>query len=138
MKVLSIAHSRIYEPGAVIVRQGDPGQEMFLIVDGAVEVEAAGVKLADLGAGGHFGEMSMVDDAPRSATVRAKQRTDVLVISQADVGGLMRMDPVLAVKILWSFVQVLSGRLRVASADLSHFKLEPPAGGNRVTYPFAK
>ncbi len=138
VKVLSIAHSRLYEPGAVIVRQGDSGQEMFLIVDGSVEVDAGGVKLADLGAGGHFGEMSLVDDAPRSATVRAKQRTDVLVISQSDVGGLMRMDPVLAVKILWSFVQVLSGRLRVASADLSHFKLDSPERASAVPYPFAK
>ncbi len=136
--VLSIAQTRIYEPGAVIVKQGDPGQDLFLIVDGDVIVERDGIPIAELASGGHFGEMSIVDDAPRSASVRAKTRTDVLVIAQGDMGGLMRLDPVLAVKILWSFVQALSGRLRVASAELIEFKLEGPRRETNLPPPFAK
>lgn len=136
--VLSIAHSRIYEPGAEIVKQGDPGQEMFIIVDGEVVVERDGVAIAELGPGGHFGEMSIVDDAPRSASVRARKRTDVLIIGQSEIGGLMRLDPVLAVKILWTLVQALSGRLRVASAELIEFKLEAPGRESSVQLPFAR
>jgi hypothetical protein len=136
--VLSISHSRIYEPGAEIVKQGEPGQEMFIIVDGEVVVERDGVTIAELGAGGHFGEMSIVDDAPRSASVRAKKRTDVLTIGQAEIGGLMRLDPVLAVKILWTLVQALSGRLRVASAELIEFKLEEPRRESSVQAPFVR
>jgi serine/threonine protein phosphatase PrpC len=136
--ILSIAHSRIYDPGAEIVKQGDPGQEMFIIVDGEVVVERDGVTIAELGAGGHFGEMSIVDDAPRSASVRAKKRTDVLTIGQSEIGGLMRLDSVLAVKILWTLVQALSGRLRVASAELIEFKLETPRRESNVQMPFAR
>jgi CRP-like cAMP-binding protein len=111
---------------------------MFIIVDGEVVVERDGVAIAELGAGGHFGEMSIVDDAPRSASVRAKKRTDVLTIGQAEIGGLMRLDPVLAVKILWTLVQALSGRLRVASAELIEFKLEAPRRESSVQAPFVR
>jgi serine/threonine protein phosphatase PrpC len=135
--ILAVAQSRIYEPGATIVKQGDAGNEMFIVVDGEVAVERDGIKIATLGAGGHFGEMSIVDDAPRMASVRATKRTDVLAIGQAEIGGLMRLDPVLAVKILWSFVEALSARLRVASAELIEFKLEAPRMTN-VPAPFSK
>ncbi len=138
VSILSVAQNRLVEPGAVIVRQGDPGQEMFIIVDGEVVVERDGIAIAELGAGGHFGEMSIVDDAPRSASVRARARTDLLVIGQAEMGGLMRLDPVLAVKILWTLVQALSGRLRVASAELIEFKLEEPGRKSNVQMPFVK
>lgn len=136
VSILSVAQNRIVEPGQVIVKQGDPGQEMFIIVEGEVVVERDGVLIADLSAGGHFGEMSIVDDAPRSASVRAKTRTDMLVIGQAEMGGLMRLDPVLAVKILWTLVQALSGRLRLASAELIEFKLEAPGRQSNVQMPF--
>lgn len=135
--ILAIAQSRIFEPGAVIVKQGDAGTEMYIVVEGEVAVERDGIKIAELGPGGHFGEMSIVDDAPRMATVRAKRRTDLLAIGQAEIGGLMRLDPVLAVKVLWSFVEALSSRLRLASAELIEFKLEAPRMTN-VPTPFSK
>lgn len=134
--VLSVAQSRIYEPGSVIVRQGDPGQELFIMVEGDVSVERDGVAIATLGSGGHFGEMSIVDDAPRSASVRARTRTDVLVIGQSEIGGLMRLDPVLAVKILWTLVQALSARLRHASAGLVDIELQQGARESAVPAPF--
>ncbi|MBI2395671.1 MAG: cyclic nucleotide-binding domain-containing protein [Deltaproteobacteria bacterium] len=134
--VLSIAQSRVYEPGTVIVRQGDPGQEIFIIVDGQVGVERDGVQIAELVSGGHFGEMSLVDDAPRSASVRALTRTDVLAIGQSEMGGLMRLDPVLAVKILWTLVQALSARLRHASAGLVDLEVQASARPSAVPAPF--
>jgi len=134
--VLAVAQSRLYEPGAVIVRQGDPGQELFIMVDGEVSIERDGVPIATLGAGGHFGEMSIVDDAPRSASVRARARTDVLVIGQSEIGGLMRLDPVLAVKILWTLVQALSTRLRHASAGLADIELQSSGRESAVPAPF--
>jgi hypothetical protein len=135
--ILAVAQSRIYEPNAQIVKQGDRGTEMFIVVDGEVTVERDGIKIAELGPGGHFGEMSIVDDAPRMASVHAKRRTDVLAIGQSEIGGLMRLDPVLAVKILWSFVEALSSRLRLASAELIEVKLEAPRP-TTVPTPFSK
>lgn len=127
--VLAVAQSRVFEPGSVIVRQGDRGHELFIMVDGEVSIERDGVAIASLGSGGHFGEMSIVDDAPRSASVIARKPTDVLIIGQSEIGGLMRLDPVLAVKILWTLVQALSTRLRHASAGLVDIELQ--SGGNR-------
>jgi CRP-like cAMP-binding protein len=115
--VLSVAKPRVYEEGATIVTQGQPGDEMFIIIEGHLVVESSGMKIAELGPGGHFGEMALVDSSPRSATVKARTRTDVLAIGQTEINSLMRVEPVLGVKVLWNFVQVLSMRLREASRE---------------------
>jgi PPM family protein phosphatase len=122
--ILSVASTRVYQAGEAIVTEGSPGAELFIVVRGRVEVEAGGVRMAELGAGGHFGEMGLVESAARSATVRALERTRVLTLSQSDVMNLMRREQGIAVKLLWSLVQVLSQRLRVMNADLSEAKLE--------------
>ena len=70
-----------FEPGEVIIRENDTGDSAYLIEDGVVEVsrEADGgrVVLAELGRGEIFGEMGMIDDLPRSATVTARTATTV-------------------------------------------------------------
>lgn len=124
--VLSVASNRTYQVGQDIVREAEQGHEMFVVVEGRVAVHRGNIKIAELAAGGHFGEMALVDDAPRSASVRALAPTDCLVLSRDALSNLMRLDPVLAVKVLWSFVEVLSGRLRVVNAELTDFKLEHP------------
>lgn len=134
--VLAVAKSRLYEEGTTIVEQGATGGEMFIIIDGRLSVERDGVKIAELGPGGHFGEMSLVDDAARSATVKARTRTDVLSIGQSEMNGLMRVDPVLGVKILWNFVQVLSMRLRSASAEIIELQMAEARGPTTLRVPF--
>ncbi len=122
--MLSVSQSRQFEAGDEIVAEGTPGQELFVVVRGRVAVEKAGVEIARLGAGGHFGEMGLVESQPRSATVRAIETTRVLSFAQGDVMNLMRREPNLSVKLLWSLVQVLSQRLRAANTGLSEAKLE--------------
>jgi hypothetical protein len=122
--MLSVSHSRQFEAGDTIVAEGSVGEEFFVVVRGRVIVEKAGVEMATLGAGGHFGEMGLVESQPRSATVRAIEPTRVLSFAQGDVMNLMRREPNLSVKLLWSLVQVLSQRLRAANAGLSEAKLE--------------
>ncbi len=117
--VLAVSSTRTYPGGREIVIEGQPGDELFVVVRGRVAVEKAGVEIGELKTGGHFGEMGLIDNAPRSATVRATEPTRVMVISRAELMGLMRKEPVLAVKLLWSFVQVLSDRLRDANTHLS-------------------
>ncbi|HVY48554.1 MAG TPA: cyclic nucleotide-binding domain-containing protein [Minicystis sp.] len=122
--MLGVAHDRTFEQGETIVAEGSTGEELFVVVRGRVVVEKGGVEIAALGAGGHFGEMGLVESQPRSATVRALEPTRVLGFAQADVMNLMRREQGIAVKLLWSLVQVLSQRLRTANAGLFEAKLE--------------
>ncbi len=122
--VLSIATTRTFPGGREIVVEGQPGEELFIVIRGRVSIEKNGVEIAELRAGGHFGEMGLIDNAPRSATVRATEPTRVMVISRADLMNLMKRESILAVKMLWSFVQVLSDRLRAANTELSEARQE--------------
>ena len=122
--VLSLANSRSFAPGEEIFLEGERGDELFVVITGRVAIENAGVEIAELRAGGHFGEMGLIDNAPRSATVRATESTRVMVIARPDLMNLMRRESILAVKMLWSFVQVLSDRLRLTNSELSEARQE--------------
>jgi CRP-like cAMP-binding protein len=91
---------------------------------GKVDVTKAGLRIAQLKAGGHFGEMGLVDQAPRSATVASTEDTSAVSIDRDSLLKLMRRDSLLAVKLLWSFVQVLSERLRNTNDALTDLKAE--------------
>ncbi len=122
--VLSIATTRTFPAGREIVVEGQPGEELFVVIRGRVVIEKSGVEIAELRPGGHFGEMGLIDNAPRSATVRAVEPTRTMVISRSDLMGLMKRESILAVKMLWSFVQVLSDRLRATNSELSEARQE--------------
>lgn len=122
--VLATATTRTYPASREIVVEGQPGEELYVVVRGKVAIEKNGVEIAELKAGGHFGEMGLIDNAPRSATVRAVEPTRVMIIGRPDMMNLMRKEPVLAVKLLWSFVQVISDRLRATNAELSEARQE--------------
>lgn len=122
--VLSIATTRTFPGGREIVVEGQPGEELFVVIRGRVAIEKGGVEIAELRMGGHFGEMGLIDNAPRSATVRATEPTRVMVITRSDLMNLMKRESILAVKLLWSFVQVLSDRLRATNSELSEVRQE--------------
>ncbi len=122
--VLSIATTRTFPGGREIVTEGQPGEELYVVIRGRVAIEKNGVEIAELRAGGHFGEMGLIDNAPRSATVRATEPTRVMVIARQDLMTLMKRESILAVKMLWSFVQVLSDRLRATNSELSEARQE--------------
>lgn len=105
---------RVYEPGAVIVKQGDPGMGFFLIVDGRVEVMHDGHKLRDMGPGEFFGEMALMEERIRTATVTARDRTRCLQLVRWDFRALLKENPELAVKMLEVVVQ------RLREHPLSH------------------
>ncbi|MBI3183007.1 MAG: Stp1/IreP family PP2C-type Ser/Thr phosphatase [Myxococcales bacterium] len=122
--VLSIATTRTFPGGREIVTEGQPGEELYVVIRGRVAIEKNGVEIAELRAGGHFGEMGLIDNAPRSATVRAAEPTRVMVVARNDLMNLMKRESILAVKLLWSFVQVLSDRLRATNSELSEVRQE--------------
>jgi serine/threonine protein phosphatase PrpC/CRP-like cAMP-binding protein len=119
VKVLNITYLETYEGGAQIIKEGDSGEELYIVLAGRVVVSRSGQEIVELHPGVHFGEMALVDQSPRSATVTAKDPTRLLVVQRRSFYTLIRKEPVLAVKLLWSFVQVLSRRLRETNEQLS-------------------
>jgi serine/threonine protein phosphatase PrpC len=124
LSILGIAHGRHFEKGQHIIKEGETGDELFVLFRGRVDVSKNGLKIASLKAGGHFGEMGLVDQAPRSATVLAVEETSAVSIDRDSLLKLMRRDSLLAVKLLWSFVQVMSERLRNTNEALTDLKGE--------------
>ena len=128
VKVLNITYLETFEPGTTIIREGEAGEELYIVLAGKVTVSNDGTDIVDLHPGVHFGEMALVDQSPRSATIVAKEPTRLLVVQRRSFYTLIRKEPVLAVKLLWSFVQVLSRRLRETNQQLSGVRnqLETP------------
>lgn len=87
------------------------------------------VPVAVMRRGQHFGEMSLVDRSVRSLTATAEEDSRMIAIPRRSFYSIVKKEPPLAVKILWSFVQVLGSRLRKTTADLSdalHHQSERP------------
>ncbi len=124
LAILAISRGRQFEKGQHIINEGEQGSEMFVLFRGKVEVLKSGHRIAQLSSGGHFGEMGLVDRAPRSATVVAAEDTSAVSIDRDSLLKLMRRESLLAVKLLWSFVQVLSERLRSTNEALTGVKVE--------------
>jgi len=74
------AADKSFLPGEVVVKQGDKSIGLYIVVEGKVDVEKAGKTAATLGPGQYFGEMALLDEEPRTATVKAATRCRCLVV----------------------------------------------------------
>jgi CRP-like cAMP-binding protein len=99
--------------GTVLARQGDPGNEFYLIMAGSARVELSR-RRGRLEPGHYFGEMSLLDGEPRSATVVAETPMRLLVIKRRDFATLLRAAP----EVTQSILATLSRRLRQAERAL--------------------
>ena len=102
--------------GRVLVEQGRPGHEFFLILEGEASVRRDNRKVATLTKGQYFGELSLLDRGPRTATVTADTDMRVLVLGQREFLGVLDDVPGLSYKIL----RIMAHRLR--EADLRNVK----------------
>ena len=94
--------------GTIIIDQGQTGREAFVILDGDVTVKRNNRKVATLGPGSVVGEMSLLDNGPRTATVLCDTECTLLVIDQRRFRGVVSDIPAIAHKLLGS----LAGRIR--------------------------
>ena len=110
---------RNYKKGETIVKEGEQAVAFFVVTKGHVEVTTGTgpkkQKLSELGAGGIFGEMALLDGGPRVATVRAMDDCVCLVLSRWDFVAELRTNPQIAVAML----PIISGRLRDVEAKLA-------------------
>ena len=115
-RIAEVAKSRRFSRYSTIVRAGDPGDTFFVILDGAVLVKTPGKRAKRLTAGDSFGEMALLDDAPRSATVDADNEVLVMLLSRTAFNRILEKEP----KISTALLRTLAQRLRAAENSPSH------------------
>ncbi len=84
----------------MLTREGRPGREFFVLIDGTARVTKGEKKIADLGAGDWFGEIALITNSPRTATVTATSPGDVLVITDRRFHSVVETMPSIALKVL--------------------------------------
>ena len=88
------------DTGHVLVREGSRGNEVYVIIDGKVEVSRDGIAVAELGPGDYFGELAVLDPGLRDATVKATTPGEVYVLGRREFRALLTEVPDLAWKIM--------------------------------------
>ena len=134
-KFADIATYREYNPGDILIREGEQNDEIMLIEDGQVEVFKSGTKrdsetkkittlagsekMYDLYQGDVLGEMSLIDIEPPSATVKAVTKVGIWVMDRLEFTALLREDLEAYNTILANIARILSRRLRDTTAKLA-------------------
>jgi CRP/FNR family cyclic AMP-dependent transcriptional regulator len=122
--IAQVTAEESHATGTKLFQYGDPGDKLFIILEGKVRIsrEVAGMgeeALAVLGAGEVFGEMSLLDESPRSADARVHERCRMLVITKEAFDDLLFVHKELAYEVLWNCVRILSTRLRETNEKLT-------------------
>lgn len=119
-----LLREKSYPKGSVILFEDDPGDSLFIVREGRVKVvlvseEGREVILGILGVGDHFGELSLIDDEPRSAHVVAMEESTLLVLRRDDFRRRVEANPAVA----WALLIEMSHRLRRADEKIGSLVL---------------
>lgn len=147
-RVIEVAREKSYPRNSVILFEDDPGDALYVVARGQVKVVLIGddgreVILSVLGEGEFFGEMSLLDDEPRSAHVIAMEDSDLLVLRREDFEGILATNPQIALALL----REMTRRLRRADEKVGALvlldvtgrvarlllELADDSGGDRIT-----
>ena len=104
----NVPDAKVFPAGAEICRQDEPGDTMFVIIEGEVEIVRGDKLLGTVGPGEFFGEMSLLDKTPRAATARAKTECKIASVDEQRFGFLVQQTPYFALEMM----RTISGRLR--------------------------
>ncbi len=115
-RLVGAAGEQSFDTGQIVVRQGQVGTGLYVIVSGSVRVVRGGNELATLKAGDFFGELSVIDQQPRNASVEAVEPTDCLALASWDLLGLLESDPALALNLIRGLV----ARIRATGEQHRH------------------
>ena len=115
-KIELVVHKRTFMPDEIIFHEKQPGAGVYIIRKGSVRltktVNEEKVRISELKDGEFFGEMSLLDEYPRSAEAKAIRKTEVLGIFRPDLFDLMEHNPKLGYRVLLRLSKILVGRLR--------------------------
>jgi CRP/FNR family transcriptional regulator, cyclic AMP receptor protein len=135
-----VTRDKQYPKGSVILFEDDPGDSLYIVREGRVKVVLVGedgreVILGVLGVGEHFGELSLIDDQPRSAHVIAMEDSLLLVLRRDDFRRRVEATPAVA----WALLSELSRRLRRADGKIGGLVLlDVPGRIARLLLDFAE
>jgi CRP-like cAMP-binding protein len=101
-RIASLADELDLGESATLIREGERGREFIVVVEGTVDVTRQGKKIRELGAGDFIGEIALVSDVPRTATVTATSPVRLLVVTDRAFRGLVEQMPSIATKVLQS------------------------------------
>ena len=117
-----------YEAGDMIFSESEPGHEMYIIKSGRVKVirnrDSEEQLLSILGPGSSFGEMALIEAKPRSATVMAVEKTEVLMVTYTDLEQILSSKP----EFLFKLIQIFCKRIRFTSCQIQNYSIKSPAG----------
>jgi ankyrin repeat protein len=113
-KLVKFGANKKFAKGHNVFIEGSFGQEMYIVLKGGCDVSTGGVLLTNLKPGSFFGEMSLLTDLPRSATIRTSEETYLLIISQDNFTKIIKEEPLLAFKLM----QVMAERIRKLNNDI--------------------
>ncbi len=106
-QIAAIADELDFPAGRVLVREGQSGRECFVLIEGAVEITRGGRPIRTRGSTELFGEMALLTDRPRNATVKTTTPAHVLVLTGRDFRSLMRTTPTIALKVMETLTERL-------------------------------
>ncbi len=126
-KLEDVVHVRNYQAGEIIFEQSDPGSGMYMIRSGAVKIfsrreDGSEDELASLGPGDFFGETTLTAPAPRSASARTTEITELVGLFRADLMELAEKHATLTYRVLFGLTRVVSERLQAASLEIRKLK----------------
>jgi CRP/FNR family cyclic AMP-dependent transcriptional regulator len=132
-EVARIAIKEKFRAGDIVFNEGDKGDKFYIILQGSVDVtkrisDNETQTLVTLKPGDYFGEMSLIDEAPRSAGIRAKEDLTLLSISRHDLELLLNASSSISSKIYIFFVQTLVKRLRDTNEKIKQFIMMTGSG----------
>ena len=104
-----------YQAGAAVFREGEQGELMYVVRSGEIDISVQGVAVESVGRGRVFGEMALIDGAPRSATATARTDAEVLPVDRRKFVFLVHQTPFFALDVM----RTLADRLRAMNERLA-------------------
>lgn len=114
-RLAQIGKRRTYAAGETIVKEGATGTALYIVLRGNVRVERGGASVGDLASGDFFGELALIEDEPRSASVIAVDEADCLLFPAWEFRALLDEQPQIAVPIMQALIERLHRQERHGS-----------------------
>jgi CRP-like cAMP-binding protein len=121
-KIMKLSFVKKYDKDATLFVEGMPGEVLYVVKSGKIAIlkktPGGEILLSEIGAGEFVGELSLIDDSPRSATARVSADSELVVVTRKCFQDMLKGDPLITSKLLMHFLKVSASRLRATDKRL--------------------